>query len=964
MNRSSRTDSPFTTRSMLLLSFPFVAIGIAWYLLVPSAPEPEVDLAAAAAGELERGNIEGAYRIIEELQETSNEPDVLYLLAVTEGLRGNNQRALEVVCQIPGFDSDARLLTMAGQFALAVPQLAVAREMLDRSLEVAPDNEEAIRMLASLEGNLSNVRRVRELIANLDRIGKCSAQDVFLYCSGSRVSYDLYENVGRLEPAYENDPEMGELIYALATNYLAMNRLDAAQQVIERAEQNPPTTNSWMVHQAALELAQVRDDTEEALFRLKEIGDEGRYFERYWIALGRILRQQDMPAEAILAYRNAADLDPFDPEPLFVLSKLIADSSPEEATELALRTRLLQQLNTQVESVVTLESLEEAVERFPSIVARLVEVQATREANICLEWLKSQGYRSRTATEIEVQLKLLANVTPRQLMPPQIADLRSVDTSELIDNDRPKPNSQFTASFNDATAEMDVAFIYTFPESKQPSILMSLGGGVAAFDFDCDGCVDLFFPQASEAPTAEDRSADQDTILRFRSGGYDDVSNLAGIGASDYGHGATVGDVNSDGLPDLVVTNYGANQLYVNNGDGTFSETSIASGIAVSEWSVSSAVQDFDNDGDLDLYITNYLLSEYCEAEVQGSDPCGPIHVPAVQDRLYENLGQGMFKDMTQTSGIAVPDGKGLGVVARDFDRDGLVDLFVGNDTTHNRLFFNRSNNHGIAFEELSVRSGVAVGNDGDAEASMGIASDDVDGNGFPDIFVTNFEAQTNSWYSNIDGHTFVNDTEPLDLARSSYQPMGWGTQFIDLDDDNHLDLVVLNGRLHEGAMKPQLFRFADNRFESVSSPAGDYFSQKWLGRGLAVADLNNDARPDLVATHRTGLPRLLINESGSGSRFCLRLVATGSQRNALGARVTITDGQSSVTRTLHGGGGYLVANQQKLWFVAPKDGQIDSLTIEWPSGNTQRLQNFTPSLLMTFVESDGQQPRVAIDPE
>lgn len=962
MNRQSRSASPFTAQSILLLAFPFVAIGIAWYLLVPSIPEAEVDLAAEASAELERGNIEGAYRIIEELRKTSDDPDVLYLLAVTEGMRGNNQRALEVVQQIPDFQTDPRLLTLAGQFALAVPELAAARTMLERSLVVAPENEEAIRMLASLEGNLSNVRRVREMIAALDSIGKCTAQDVFLYCSGARVTYDLYENVDRLKPAYKNNPDMGELVYALANNYLAMNRLDAAQQVIDGAKQNPPKTNRWMVNQAALELAHIRSDNDTALAELAAIGKDGQFFAGYWIAVGRCLRQQEQPAKAIEAYWNAADLDPFDPEPLFALSKLLAASSPEKAATLARQTRRLQQLNTQVESVVTLESLEEAVERFPSIVARLVEVEAFREAEICLEWLKAQGYRSREATAAEAELKQVAIQIPRRLTPPKLTNLRVVDTSSLDGEVNLQTVQEFSSKFEDVSAQMNVTFDYTFPDVSPPTILASLGGGVATFDFDSDGSVDLFFPQAGQLPAAEDRSSDNDTLLRLRSGSYTDISMVAGVEESAYGHGATVGDLNSDGMPDLVVTNYGTNQLYVNNGDGTFSETAVAAGIAKSDWSVSSAVQDFDNDGDLDLYVVNYLQQEYCDKNVQGLDPCGPIHVPAVQDRLYENLGQGNFKDITESSGIAVPDGKGLGIVTRDFDRDGLVDLFVGNDTTHNRLFFNRSTKQEIAFKELSVRSGVAVGNDGDAEASMGIASDDVDGNGFFDIFVTNFEAQTNSWYSNIDGRTFVNDTEPLDLARSSYAPMGWGTQFLDLNDDNRLDLIVLNGRLHEGAMQPQLFCFKGNRFQSVSSSEGDYFTQKWFGRGLAIADLNNDARPDVVATHRKGAPRLLINQSGTGQRFCLRLVATQSDRNALGTRVTISHGPNRVTRVLHGGGGYLVANQHKLWMVVPTDGEIEKLTIEWPSGHVQIMANFTPSASMTIVETDEPTARILPD--
>jgi len=384
--------------------------------------------------------------------------------------------------------------------------------------------------------------------------------------------------------------------------------------------------------------------------------------------------------------------------------------------------------------------------------------------------------------------------------------------------------------------------------------------------------------------------------------------------------------------------------------------------MGATEWSVSSAFEDFDNDGDLDVYVVNYLTIDVQEMEActdERSTPCGPLNVPACQDRLYENLSNGRFRDVTQSSGIVVPDGKGLGVVVRDFDGDGRKDVFVGNDTTHNRLFFNQSADRQLSFQEASVSAGVAVGGDGKSEACMGIASADLDSNGFPEIFATNFEGETNTLYTNMGGRTFVDSTEAMELGRSSYTMMGWGTQFLDIDDDSMLDLVVLNGHLHNDSMLAQIYLQKNSRFNAPSSYQGDYFNDEWLGRALAVADLNGDARPDLIATHRTGEPRVLLNQSGTQQRFAIRLVATNSHRHALGAKVVVESGDSVVTRTLTSGGGYLTTNERALWFVVPESGVIDRLSIEWPSGHRQQIRNLSPQTNSVVVETDTTDVRV-----
>lgn len=953
MNAARESVRPPAGRLLLLLIVVAGLFGLAWQFLSAESGSSREELVAEASAALQQGDIEQAYAMVQALDAEASDPEVRYLLAVIEGIRGNDERALEVLCTLPDFERDPRLLTTAAQHALKVPRLIAARRHLSRALELMPGNEEAIRLLSNLEANLMNVRRVRQLIAALDGLGRCTAQDVFLFCAGSRVSYDLFENVERLVPALQNDPQYGELVYSLATNYLAMDRRADAKRLLADAQQKLPEQNAWMVHLAAAELAILDSRMGDAALSLAGVGQQGREFQPYWLALGRTLRARGQPDAAVRAYQNASQLDPFDPEPVYALSVLLKDEAPEESAQLRVRMRVLQQLNTQVESVVTLSSLEEAVERFPTLIDRLVDAGAYREARVCLTWLKQEGYRSTAASEVDARLKSLVSLPPMQLKVPRVSGLNDVDLSLLDDRqDRQKtPSVDTSVRFEDVTDEFRLKFDYSFPQREPPTILESLGGGVAAFDYDRDGSVDLFFPQAGGFPEAAGRE-DQDSLQRQRGFVFEDVSVLAGIGDSAYGHGVSVADINGDGFPDLFVTNYGLNQMYVNNGDGTFHEVGVAAGVTGSVWSVSSAFGDFDNDGDPDLYVANYLQRETCRDEDRGDDDCGPTHIPGVQDRLYENLGDGRFQDITTEAGLVVPQGKGLGVVVRDFDRDGRLDLFVGNDTTANRLFMNQTGS-ATKFADVSVQSGVALAGDGTAEASMGIVSDDLNGSGYPDIFVTNFETQTNSFYANLDGTSFVDDTAARDLARTSYAAMGWGTQLLDYNDDGRLDLFVLNGQLHDRPMRPQVYRNDADTFSLQSVTEDNYLGMRWAGRGLAVTDFNQDARPDLIATHRRGRPHLLRNQGDDGQRCSLQLVAADGNRGGAGTRVTLTAGGRTVVRTLHCGGGYLVANQQRLWLVVPADRRIDSLKVQWPSGRTQVFSDIRLDPVVTLRETD-----------
>ena len=517
--------------------------------------------------------------------------------------------------------------------------------------------------------------------------------------------------------------------------------------------------------------------------------------------------------------------------------------------------------------------------------------------------------------------------------------------------------------FTDVTDSAGIHFEHTDGAAGEFHLPETLGAGGAFLDYDNDGDLDLYLVNSAAPSMLYHNNGD---------GTFTDVTPSAGVDNQDsYGHGVACGDYNNDGYVDIYVTNFEANRLYHNNGDGTFTDVTTESSTGDSRWSSSATFFDYDSDGYLDLYVVNYLNYKLdtsyppcfenpafgATEKVRGY--CHPKHFEGAPDRLYRNNGDSTFTDVTEAANIRDPGGmflgKGLGVVAADFNVDGNPDLYVANDDTPNYLFYNKGDG---TFAEIAILTGCAYSADGIAQAGMGVDAGDYNGDGFLDLFVTNFSYETNTLYRNNGDSTFTDVSYKARLGEESYLSLGFGTGFFDADNDGHLDIFVANGHIFPTVEQTtdvlsyeqpnQLFwnqgdgTFAEVRFDE--HPA--------VSRGTLFGDYDNDGDTDLIVTQLNGAVTLLRNDSQPSNNWLrLKLIGTRSNRDGIGARITLTLGTESVTREAHSGSSYLSSNDPRVLFGVGQRTIVDQLKIRWQSGIVQILENLAVNQELTVTE-------------
>ncbi len=506
----------------------------------------------------------------------------------------------------------------------------------------------------------------------------------------------------------------------------------------------------------------------------------------------------------------------------------------------------------------------------------------------------------------------------------------------------------------DVAAEHGVAVVYDTgqrPERHMPEIM---GGGVAVFDYDNDGDLDLYFANGNDAlPTFEPDPGRTDRLLRREADGrYTDVTVAAGVGDGLFSMGVAAGDVDNDGDVDLYVTNYGPDRLYRNNGDGTFADATAASGIDERDWSVGAAFLDFDRDGWLDLYVGEYLLYEHqrpCRTPAGAPEWCGPESFNDRADILYRNDGDGTFTDVSQAAGIAGAAYSAMGVVVDDFDDDGWPDLYVANDADPNLMWLNQRDG---TFRDAATRLGAAVNARGDPEAGMGVVADDLSGDGLVDLFVTHLSREKNTLYRNLGaGRGFVDASAEAGLAAPSLPFTGFGTAAVDLELDGDLDLFVANGRVNSdlpplaGARPPapwdvlaepnHVYRQeAPGAFALLDAAACPPCALAEVSRGVASGDLDADGDEDLVVVQANGPAQVLDNRSPRRGRWLsVRAVDPVLRRDALGARVTVRAGGRAWTRTVRANASYASASDPRLHFGLGETAAVDGIDVRWPDG-------------------------------
>jgi len=526
----------------------------------------------------------------------------------------------------------------------------------------------------------------------------------------------------------------------------------------------------------------------------------------------------------------------------------------------------------------------------------------------------------------------------------------------------------------------------TVPHISSPEkryIVESMSGGAGLIDCDNDGKLDIIAVNGSNLDHYRNGGDPMITLYHQEEGfKFTDITKSAGLTRKGWGMGVAVADYDNDGLPDIYVTGFGGNALYHNLGNCKFEDVTEKAGVAGGGFSTGAAWADYDRDGYVDLFVSRYVHFDINKLPDFGKNvkncsfkgipvQCGPWGMLGESDLLFHNRGDGTFEEVSKKAGVDDPDKYyGLGVIWGDYDNDGWPDLYVANDSGPNYLYHNK---HNGTFEDVGMLSGVALSSDGLEQGSMGVDWGDYLHEGRLSLIVTNFTEQPDALYHNMGTQGFSDVGYAAGLARPTYEWVGWGTGFFDMDNDGWLDLFIANGHVYPQMdlvrdaapyrQPMQLFRnHRDGTFEDVSNVLSAIPAA--CRRGVAFGDLNNDGKVDMVIINTGEPPTLLLNETESRNhRVLFKLVGTRSNRSAIGARVTVKAGQLTQMSEVRAGGSYLSQNDPRLHFGLGNASSIDEIQIRWPSGRLEQMHNIPADFIYTIVEGQGVQQKTALPP-
>jgi enediyne biosynthesis protein E4 len=518
-------------------------------------------------------------------------------------------------------------------------------------------------------------------------------------------------------------------------------------------------------------------------------------------------------------------------------------------------------------------------------------------------------------------------------------------------------------------------------EHKNKYLLETTGCGVAFYDYDNDGWLDIFLVNGTRLEGfAKGQEPVSHLFKNNRDGTFTDVTAKAGVGHSGWGQAVCIGDYDNDGFEDLFVSYFGKNVLYHNNGDGTFTDISEKAGVAGNgkRWNTGCAFVDYDRDGKLDLFVANYIDLDLATAPVPESGPClykgvtvacGPPGLKGGKNILYHNNGDGTFTDVSENSGILQANGTfGLGVLTADFDNDGWPDIYVANDSTASALYQNKKNGK---FVDIALEAGCALSADGKPQAGMGVSAADYDLDGNLDIVKTNFAGDTPSLYHNLGKANFEDTTFAAGLGLHT-KYLGWGCGFFDMDNDGWPDILICNGHVYPEveqltteagyAQRKLLYKNLRNgHFEDVSLQGGAGISEPVAARGAAFGDFDNDGDIDVVVNTVNDFPQLLRCDSRTGNNWIkVRTIGTKSNRSGIGARLKCVTKPAAETKPheqideVRSGGGYFSQNDLRIHFGLGKADKVDLLEVHWPSGQIDTLKNIKSNQLIFVKEGEG----------
>ncbi len=518
--------------------------------------------------------------------------------------------------------------------------------------------------------------------------------------------------------------------------------------------------------------------------------------------------------------------------------------------------------------------------------------------------------------------------------------------------------------FEDVTEKSGVNFQHYDGSSGRKYVMETTCSGVALFDYDGDGWLDLYFVNGAKLPGAT--RAISPTNKLYKNNGdmtFTDVTEEAGVGDRGYGYGCVAADYDNDGDMDFYVVNFGPNVLYRNHGDGTFTDVAKEAGVDDPRQGAAACFIDIENDGDLDLYVTNYLVIDYEKHKICYHDQypiyCSRLDFPFEKDSLYRNNGGGTFTDITEEAGMDAPASTGMSVVCTDYDNNGFQDLFVVNDAQPNYFFHNQ----GGRFEEVSLYTGVAYDLNGDPQGNMGADFKDYDHDGFIDLITTNYQDQMVAVYRNIQGQLFQDVSLDTKIGPPTVPHVTWGTGFYDFDLDGWRDCFVAAGHLQDNvdlydnttSYKVQNYLFHNKgkgTFENISKTSGPGLKIKKSSRGAAFGDLDNDGDIDIVINNARERADILENVTKTENHWLLiHPVGIQSNRNGVGARITIRGGGLKQIDDVRAGGTYAGMNDLRVHFGLGKVDTIDELMISWPSGTVDRIRDVAADQILMVTE-------------
>ncbi|MFO1042432.1 MAG: FG-GAP-like repeat-containing protein [Planctomycetaceae bacterium] len=953
-----------------------IALGMTAFLLFRSAGPTSDSLLEVARLNLARGDFRRAEELAHQAASGSNPSPWALIVAAEAALKTNRfADALDYYQRVPRLSPEA---SDSADFGVAemlchLGRISESEEQLRQLLVKNPAHKLAHLRLAFLLNITGRRWQAQPHLLYLVQNRAANVEHLLLLGNSQRQIEDR-ALLDATASQYPDDPLPSLGAARLA---LSLNRPDEAKPLLKQVLAVRPNELEALVRWGQL-LLEEPDSGPFVTWSDKLSADVERHPD-VWMLRGQLAQARKQPEVAARCFWEALRRDPDHLAACHQLGRTLTLLGESELAAVFLeRSDILQRLASILDDLFHHRDHVESMRRAAILTRQLGRLwEAASWSSIALSIHPELTWAIEILQEVSPQLHAELPQTGPAFDPARRIDLsryplpsRSPSNTEVPATASGQNGSSVAHSqirFKNDASSLGINFSYeNAADDSTPGarIFETTGGGVGVMDYDRDGWPDLYLTQGGSEPGLAGTAMDR--MYRNLSDHFDDITVHSRLGDRDFSQGVAAGDFDNDGFPDLYVANLGQNRLYRNQGDGTFVDVTVEAGIGESWWTTSCLVADLNGDGLPDLFDVNYaagenLLTKICEK--QGViRSCSPRAFDPAPVTVWLNQGDGSFRNVTTESGVDVPNGLGLGIVAMDLQGEGRLSLFVANDEVPNFLFVNvTSSPEKLRFEEQAMLSGVAVDADGKSQACMGVAAGDADGDGLVDLFVTNFYQESNTFYRQIIRGQFADVTRSARLRDPGFPMLGFGTQFLDADHDGWEDLIVTNGHIDDLTaigepykMPTQFFRNAgQGHFDEIpAAQLGPFFQEAHLGRGLARLDWNRDGNEDVAVSHLKEPAALLTNQASATGHFVsLQLCGTRCSRDAIGTTVEITVAGKKIVKQLTAGDGYHASNERRLVFGLGQATKVDQLNIRWPSGTIQSWNDIPAGTFATIVE-------------